>query len=298
MNPVKTGALIREQRIENHLTEQELAEKAGISMELLESYEQGTALFRASVLKRLTGPLGLSLMELMYGKRLTAVRSSHLHTIRMDLIRTAYDYKEYYWIIDGKAIVTYLDEWVRAGGCPDLEPFGSLTGLLPAWTGELVWKADNRFIWEMIDSPETLNVPILVCEDDCDLSCIVILVRIRKTENLVIWEKLGRLTHENEDFNLEKRSGILCLEAYTDEDWEQYGDNIACEPCDSAEYRQWISSHWDEELIRRRRNYTKPYMQNEAHIQWIAEPGWCFERAAYDRMVEAFRDVYKAGGKR
>ena len=29
MNPVKTGALIREQRIENHLTEQELAEKAG-----------------------------------------------------------------------------------------------------------------------------------------------------------------------------------------------------------------------------------------------------------------------------
>ena len=237
MNPVKTGALIREQRIENHLTEQELAEKAGISMELLESYEQGTALFRASVLKRLTGPLGLSLMELMYGKRLSAVRSSHLHTIRMDLIRSAYDYKEYYWIIDGKAIVTYLDEWVRAGGCPDLEPFGSLTGLLPAWTGELVWKADNRFIWEMIDSPETLNVPILVCEDDCDLSCIVILARIRKTENLVFWEKLGRLTHENEDFNLEKRSGILCLEAYTDEDWEQYGDNIACEPCEDATIR-------------------------------------------------------------
>ena len=82
----------------------------------------------------------------------------------------------------------------------------------------------------MVDSPETLNVPILVCEDDCDLSCIVILARIRKTGNLVFWEKLGRLTHENEDFNLEKRSGILCLEAYTDEDWEQYGDNIACEP--------------------------------------------------------------------
>ena len=29
MNPVKTGVLIRKQRIENHLTEQELAEKAG-----------------------------------------------------------------------------------------------------------------------------------------------------------------------------------------------------------------------------------------------------------------------------
>lgn len=114
MNPVKTGALIREQRIENHLTEQELAEKAGISVELLESYEHGTALF-------------------------TCLR---------------------------------LKEADRAG--------------------ELIWTAENRFIWEMTDSPE-------------------------------------------------KRSGILCLDAYTDEDWEKYGDHIACEKYNRAEYRQWIS---------------------------------------------------------
>ena len=60
MNPVKTGALIREQRIENHLTEQELAEKAGISVELLESYEQVRLFSDASVLKeadRAAGPV-------------------------------------------------------------------------------------------------------------------------------------------------------------------------------------------------------------------------------------------------
>lgn len=38
---------------------------------------------------------------------------------------------------------------------------------------------------------------LLVCEDDCDFSCIVILVRIRKTADFVYWEKLGLLNHDH-----------------------------------------------------------------------------------------------------
>ena len=102
-----------------------------------------------------------------------------MNRIHMELVQTIYDYGEYYWMIDGRPIVRYLNEAVSAGACPRLEVFGSLEGLLPAWTGELVWKAENRFIWEMVDSVEDLNVPVLVCEDDCDLSCIVIMAKIR-----------------------------------------------------------------------------------------------------------------------
>lgn len=101
------------------------------------------------------------------------------------------------------------------------------------------------------------------------------------------------LRHDNKDFNQEQRSGILCLESYTEGDWETYGDNIACESCDSREYRQWVSAHWEEELIRRRRNYTMPYMQKEENIKWIARADWKFARAEYDRMVEAYRNVYR-----
>ena len=103
-----------------------------------------------------------------------------MNRIHMELVQTIYDYGEYYWMIDGRPIVRYLNEAVSAGACPRLEVFGSLEGLLPAWTGELVWKAENRFIWELVDSSEDLNVPVLVCEDDCDLSCIVIMAKIRK----------------------------------------------------------------------------------------------------------------------
>ena len=186
-----------------------------------------------------------------------------MNRIHMELVQTIYDYGEYYWMIDGRPIVRYLNEAVSAGACPRLEVFGSLEGLLPAWTGELVWKAENRFIWEMVDSVEDLNVPVLVCEDDCDLSCIVIMAKIRKEPDTVYWDSLGVLNLENQDFRMEKQSGILCLEAYSDQDWEEYGDNIACEQFDSPEYRKWVSEHWDEEMIRRRRNYTKPYMQRK-----------------------------------
>ena len=150
-----------------------------------------------------------------------------MNRIHMELVQTIYDYGEYYWMIDGRPIVRYLNEAVSAGACPRLEVFGSLEGLLPAWTGELVWKAENRFIWELVDSSEDLNVPVLVCEDDC------------------------------------------------------------------PEYRKWVSEHWDEELIRRRRNYTKPYMQREENITWICSPLWQFERKEYERMVEDYRKVYE-----
>lgn len=216
-----------------------------------------------------------------------------MNTITMEPLKTLYDYGEYYWLIDGKPVVWYLDEAVKAGKCPRLEAFGSLLGLLPAWTGELEWQAENRFIWELIDSEECLNVPILVCEDDCDLSCIVIVARIRKEKDTVHWEKLGCLSHEREDFGQEKRSGILYLEAYTEEDWEKYGDNIACEPFGSPEYWQWVSANWDEELLRRRRNYTNPYMQEDENIDWIIEPYWKFDRNEYEQMVENYRELQK-----
>ena len=71
---------------------------------------------------------------------------------------------------------------------------------------------------------------------------------------------------------MEEQSGILCLEAYSDQDWEEYGDNIACEQFDSPEYRKWVSEHWDEELIRRRRNYTKPLYAGggEYHLDMLS----------------------------
>lgn len=216
---------------------------------------------------------------------------ARLHTIGVQSLKTRYEYPEDYWTIDGIPVVEYLETYVKEGQCPDLSVFGSMLGLMPAWNGNLLQKWENDFIWELVSSPEDLNVPILVCEDDCDLSCIVIVAKIRKAENRVYWDRLGYLDRANWDTEAERNAGILCLDAYTDEDWQKYGDNIATESYGSHEYWEWVGTHGYEEQIRRLRNYMKPYLQEDANIRWIKEVNWVFERKQYEEMVEKYRKI-------
>ncbi len=212
--------------------------------------------------------------------------------IKVENIKTCYHYAEHYWVIDGKPIVEYLDNYIKAGFCPALSRFGSMLGLLPAWTGRLICEWENDFVWELIDSPHDINLPILVCEDDCDLSYIIILVKIRKSENCMYWDKIGYLNRKNWDIKEEQKSGILCLTAYTDKDWELYGDNIALEKYNSTEYWDWVAKNSYEENIRRLRNYMKPYMQKDENIDWIKETGWEFDIYEYQAAVDVYRKLY------
>lgn len=212
--------------------------------------------------------------------------------IKVENIKTCYHYAEHYWVIDGKPIVEYLDNYIKAGFCPALSRFGSMLGLLPAWTGRLICEWENDFVWELIDSPHDINLPILVCEDDCDLSCIIILVKIRKSENCMYWDRIGYLNRKNWDIKEEQKSGILCLTAYTDKDWELYGDNIALEKYNSTEYWDWVAKNSYEENIRRLRNYMKSYMQKDENIDWIKETGWEFDIYEYQAAVDVYRKLY------
>lgn len=200
-------------------------------------------------------------------------------------IKTQYDYYENYWTIDGVPIVSYLDQH----GADFLS--GSFLGLLPAWSGKLVFQWENDFVWEMVNSQEELNVPILVCEDDCDLSCIVIVAHIRKVGNTVCWDGIGVLNHSNVNRQEYEQSGILCLEAYSEEDWKTYGDSIALVAYGSSEYWNWVSENFCEENIRRLRNYLKPYMQKEQNIEWIWCPKWVFEEREYEAMIQQYQRI-------
>ena len=100
---------------------------------------------------------------------------------------------------------------------------------------------------------------------------------------------LGLYPAWGKDLQQELCSGILHLESYTEEDWEKYGDNIALEQPRSEAWKRWISENWDEELFRRRMNGTLLYYQNEKHIVWLKEPGWVFDREAYESCVEIYR---------
>lgn len=212
-----------------------------------------------------------------------------MNSITVKKVKTCYDYSTHYWLVDGKPVDYYLDEGIQNN--PALSNMSSMLGLLPAWGGELEWQWENDFIWEMVDSSEELNVPILVCPDDCDLSCTVIVAHIRKDNDKVFWERMGLVHYSNWNYREEQQSGILYLEAYTDEDWELYGDNIATEKFDSHEYWEWVDENCYEECIRRLRNYTKPYMQRDENIEWLLEVNWEFDAKEYMAVVEKFREL-------
>ena len=80
-------------------------------------------------------------------------------------------------------------------------------------------------------------MPVLVCEDDCGFELHCHNGKNQEGTGYCIPGTVWGAEFGKSGFRMEKQSGIPCLEAYSDQDWEEYGDNIACEQFDSPEYR-------------------------------------------------------------
>ena len=104
----------------------------------------------------------------------------------------------------------------------------------------------------------------------------------------VIWKRAGYVRNKGYDHNVEKQNGILGIEFYSDKDWDKYGDNIALAEVDSDEWRRWIAENWDEELFRRRMNYTLPNYEKEDNIIWFADLDLRFDLYDYEKKVDRY----------
>lgn len=200
-----------------------------------------------------------------------------MNQIEVQQVNKNENWTEFEWFIDGIKLSQYLDK----NKCPNVESFNELC---PAWIKSLDFYGDVRFIWKLINQEKAV-VPIYMCPEDLDFSCIVIVVEVEKKEDFVYWKRVGRVNYDNYDFYEERLHGILDLESYTDDDWEKYGDNVALSKVCSNEWSNWISENWDEELLRRRINYTMPYLEDENNIIWFANLDFSFARNQYEQMV-------------
>jgi len=202
----------------------------------------------------------------------------------MKKVQKSDNWADYEWFIDGVRLSQYLHDNKNVELPNNVEPFDDLC---PAWTKGLDWFGDVRFVWELIEQDKTV-LPIYVCPDDLDFSCIVIVSEVEKTKDFVYWNRIGLVQENDYDFSIEKRKGILDTDSYTDKDWEKYGDNIALTEVDSDEWYQWIGDNWDEELFRRRMNYTLPSYMDNKNIIWFANSEWVFDRTRYEKMIEDY----------
>lgn len=192
---------------------------------------------------------------------------------------------DYDIFIDGKVFYQILNERKYVSLSENnLETFDNLCF---AWTKGLDFWGDVRFVWNLINRKKAI-VPILMCPDDLDFSCIVLVVEVEKTENSVIWKRAGYVCEEDYNLDDEKQKGILDTEHYSDRDWEKYGDNIALAKVDSDEWRQWIADNWDEEVFRRLMNYTLPKYEIDGNIIWFADLDFEFESYQYEMVIDEY----------
>ncbi len=84
--------------------------------------------------------------------------------------------------VDGKPLDVLLDEQYSGR---------NLLGLVPTLLNWLVDPKEQRVVWDRVESISPQVVPILMCPDDVDLWCTVIVIEIAKTDSVVKWLSVG-----------------------------------------------------------------------------------------------------------
>ena len=198
-------------------------------------------------------------------------------------IRTADERRCFY--INGIPLTDCLKAALREKGMDD----SSVEGLEVTWGAAFDHEGDARFMRYLMQQDKA-GLPLLSCPDDMDFSCVVIIAQTEKTEHCVYWKRIGRITHAAESFDAEKEHGIAFVDNYTDEDWQRYDDPGLYE-VGSDKWKKWVSENWEEELFRRRKNFTAKCYMDDRNIEWLTDCGWCFDRKKYEELAAAYQPV-------
>jgi hypothetical protein len=98
------------------------------------------------------------------------------------------DYEGYYDFINFRIDNYWLDEKLE-----ELYPNNMYKGLIPTLVGGMERKDEEEVVWKRIlpNENETTICPILMCPDDNDFSCTIIVAEITNYRNFIKWNKIG-----------------------------------------------------------------------------------------------------------
>ncbi|MCL3782709.1 hypothetical protein EMN47_20170 [Prolixibacteraceae bacterium JC049] len=86
-----------------------------------------------------------------------------------------------------------IDDYFLDEKLDEIYPEQEYKGLVPTLNWWMEIPQESKVVWDRI-LPETNNrsiCPILMCPDDADFSCTLIVADILRLENAVVWERLG-----------------------------------------------------------------------------------------------------------
>jgi hypothetical protein len=109
------------------------------------------------------------------------------------------DYEIYYDFINYRIDGYWLDEKLD-----ELYPNKMYKGLIPTLVDCMERKDEKAVVWKRIlpNENETSICPILMCPDDNDFSCTLIIAEIRNCGHIIQWKQIG--VDETKEWDAEK----------------------------------------------------------------------------------------------
>lgn len=194
--------------------------------------------------------------------------------IKLGKVHTAYGQEQLLWSIDGKSLPEYLQSW--AADFPDnkmvmaMAPFSDL---YPAWAKDLECEGDVRFVWETIELDKAV-LPLLLCPDDTDFSCIAVMAQVEKTEDFVYWHRVGVVLHDRERPFYQTEGNVFWMK---ETDWV----------FDRGEYEDMVQEYWEIETEREMRHFQP---REKFTIKTCAEMISRLTRKGWRALEEHLRD--------
>ena len=112
-------------------------------------------------------------------------RGDVLNSIKAELTTTEY--------VNGEHLMIFvddirLDRWLSS----KLDDKNYL-GLIPTWLGWLLNPKEQEYVWmtTKLCKTKTTIVPFLICPDDLDFSCTVVVCEVKYTDTSVRWGRVG-----------------------------------------------------------------------------------------------------------
>lgn len=137
------------------------------------------------------------------------------------------------------------------------------------------------YLKELVEKKISCNFPLLICGDDCDFSCTIVVVKVEYSENAVIWNEFGIVKKDENFWENYQNSGIRKVENWTDNDWKNYGSIAYDILYDENFFAEWCSANWDKEVYRRVWGYCHKYFNDDNNINWISRINFKFELNNY-----------------
>ena len=173
-----------------------------------------------------------------------------------------------------------------------LLPFSNthdLKDLALLWDCDFFYKGSEDFIRYLTDSPEEEVLPILSCPEDYeDLDCLLLCAYVRKDEDYVYWDRIGRIIHAQNEWDKKAEYGVRCKDVLSEEECKIYGPDTFMSQIDD----NWFSEHWREELFHRNMGFLREHYKSPGGVKWLKEVNWKFPADNYWKVVDFFRKEF------